>query len=401
MTDPVRSPLRVIFVINSLEGGGAERVLSTLLARFAADAPATLPFTFELALLDRKEIKYDVPQGVVVHQFDCGGALGASLRALHALIRRRRPDVVFSFLTRANFAAVVTKLRTGTPCIISERVNTTSHFAGTTLRARLSRGLVRLLYRRADRVVAVSQGVAQELSENYAVAADRLAVIHNPVDLDGLRAAARQPPAVALPDRFVVAVGRLTANKNHAMLLRAFAASGITADLVLLGEGECRSALEEDAAALGIAERVHFLGFVENPYAVIARAAAFVSASNAEGFPNATAEAMALGRPVLSTDCPSGPAELLDGAAPPGSGVVAASYGVLVPVGDEAAMAEGLRRLAAGAFEAYGDRGRARMETFRAELVAQRYAAIVDEVLRRARRPSAAATGGRRGGVDG
>lgn len=377
-------PLRVVFVINSLEGGGAERVLSIVLAEFARTLCGPFHMHLDLVLLDKAAQQYPIPSDIHCHVLDAGGSLPRSITRLTAKLRVLRPDLVVSFLTRANLAAVVAKFATGTGCIISERVNTTSHFAGHDWRNAIARWLVRVLYRRADRVVAVSRGVARDLVENHGQAADRIEVIPNPYDLEELERAAAQTPAIALPARFVVAVGRLTPDKNVEMLLRAFARAEGDTDLVVLGDGDRRADLEREAAQLGLADRVHFVGFVANPHAIMRQALALVSASNAEGFPNAAAEAMALGRPVILTDCPSGPGELLDGSAPAGRGIVLAPYGVLTPIGDELAMADALRLVGTAALDRYGDVAKQRMRTFRAATIAERYAVTIDAVARAA-----------------
>lgn len=377
--------LRIVFVINSLEGGGAERVISIILGEFSRTFCSQFCMHVDLILLDEAPRQYPIPSDIHCHVLDARGSLPRSITRLTAKVRVLRPDLVVSFLTRANLAAVVAKIATGTRCIISERVNTTSHFAVRHWRNEIARWLVRVLYRRADRVVAVSRGVARDLVENHGLASNRIEVIPNPYNLEELEQAAAQAPAIGLPDRFIVAVGRLTSNKNVEMLLRAFARTGGDTDLVILGDGDRRAALEREAARLGLTGRVHFVGFVANPHAIMKRALAFVSASNAEGFPNAAAEAMALGRPVIMTDCPSGPAELLEGVAPAGSGVVRARYGVLTPVDDELAMADALRLVGTTELRLYGDIARQRMKTFRAAPIAERYALMVGAVARATR----------------
>lgn len=374
---------RIAFVINSLEGGGAERVASLLLAEFAGSLREEFGFDIHLVLLDDAPRKYPVPPTVTVHVLDARKSLLRSIFSVRRALRRIDADVCLSFLTRANISLILGCGRR--PCLISERVNTTSHFGGSGLHDRLGKFLVRLLYPRADRVIAVSEGVAEDLALRHGVRRDRLTIIHNPYDLVGiLRAAEEAPPPGVLPDGpFFVSVGRLTRNKNVPLLLDAYAASGVPQDLVILGEGEERAALKARADALGLGGRVRFPGFLANPYPVVVRADAFVSASDAEGFPNAAAEAMALGRPVVMTDCPSGPSELLVGRAPQGAGLVRAQHGLLTPPGDRDALVEAMRALCDPTLRAeLGACAMARMRNFRLVDIPRRYAETIMAAIR-------------------
>lgn len=335
-------PKRIFFVINSLEGGGAERVFSTLIEHLSRRLSARI----ELVLLDRYPEKYAIPADVPRHQLDCGQRFGTSIRELVKLVRREKPDLLFSFLTRSNCAAVIAGMIARCPVVISERVHTTSHF-GSGLGATVNKLIVRALYPRADRVVAASHGVADDLAANYAVPREKLAVIYNPMRHDDILARAAEPPPIPLPAETWLAIGRLKPNKNFPMLIEAFARSGVAGDLVILGEGPDREALTRLAAEHGVAARVHLPGHVENPYACLAAAAAYVSCSNAEGFPNALVEALIIGKPVAVTDCDSGPAEVLRGCtAPKVRHATEVEYGILVPTNDAGEMAAALRLLA-------------------------------------------------------
>ncbi len=377
-----RRKRRIAFVINSLDGGGAERVLSILLGRYAAAPDLLDGAELHLVLLDTTEERYPVPESVVTHRLGSSGGLVGSIRLLAAALRRIRPDASVSFLARSNCANVLASRRLGIPCVVCERINTTSHHRAG-LSGRINRAIIRLLYPRADLVLANSAGIRDDLAANYAVPRQRIGVIFNPFDLDAIGRLGAEAPSPALARPYMLGVGRLTRNKNFALLIRAFAAAGVPGGLVLLGQGEDRDMLARLGAEAGLGGRLHLPGFVSNPYPLVRAASAFVSPSNAEGFPNAVAEAMALGVPVISTDCPSGPSELLEGTAPPGAGVVQAKHGILVPVEDAAAMTEAIRAVQApGLAKHYSEAGRRRMEAFRADAIAAEFAAAIRGVLR-------------------
>jgi N-acetylgalactosamine-N,N'-diacetylbacillosaminyl-diphospho-undecaprenol 4-alpha-N-acetylgalactosaminyltransferase len=343
MTDKTRAR-KVLLVINSLEGGGAERVMCTLASTLAENEKH---WTVTLATLDRSEDIYPLSPRVARIRLGSGGRLHSGALALLQSMRQGRPDVILSFLARANCAAIVCSRLLRIPCIISERVHTTSHFSSGGFRD-MRKMMVRHLYPLADRVVAVSEGVGDDLVRNYGVSAGRVVTIHNPIDLDRIEQAAHAEPSIVLPPDCIVAVGRLVSNKNFSMLLRSYANANVGGALAILGEGPERSALTALAAKLGIADRVHMPGFAANPHAIVRQASFYVSASNAEGFPNAMLEAMCVGRPVVATDCDSGPSEILQDRA--GTGKVStpteAAYGILVPTNDEHAMSIGLRVMA-------------------------------------------------------
>ncbi len=195
----------------------------------------------------------------------------------------------------------------------------------------------RWAHRHADACIAVSAGVAEDVARLAGIGRDRIAVIHNPVELpaasdDGEGATVWGTDGA----RRVLTAGRLVPQKNHALLLEAFARllDSVEARLVILGEGPLRAALERRAAELGIAHAVSLPGFLLHPWPVYAAADLFVLSSDFEGFGNVLVEALACGLPVVSTDCPSGPREILDDGA----------FGTLVPCGDAAALAEAMRR---------------------------------------------------------
>lgn len=371
---------RVMFAINSLEGGGAERVMNTLLSH---SEPWRSGFDFSLALLDREARAYEPPDWLEVHQLDCRGSLPRSIAALHALQRRWRPDVTLSFLTRANVAAVISGALRGRPTAISERVNTSSHF-GSGIGAAVKGAMVRATYRHAARVIAVSEGVADELEASFGVPRRKLLTIENPLDVARVRSLAAEAPSIPTPERFLLGMGRLTPNKNFELLVRAYHRAGPPHPLLILGEGPEREKLLRLVRDLGLEGRVRLPGFVENPFPLLARADLYVLCSNAEGFPNSLVEAMAVGAPVVATNCASGPSEILaHRSRGEVRGLLEAEHGVLVPPDDVEAMAEALSRMQSEEFRAaMAARGRARAEDFRAETATARYWQVLTELVR-------------------
>ena len=374
----------VVFVINSLAGGGAERVMSTLLRASEEEQRET---DITLVLLDREPAAYEVPNWINVEQLDCRHDLGRSVLQLFQLLRRIEPDLVLSFLTRSNIAAVIACRVLGIPAVISERVNTSSHL-GRGMGAQVARWLVRHCYPLARRIIAVSPGVADDLAESFGVAREKLVVIANPIDLDNIRRQGREAPSIETGAPYIFAMGRLVPNKNFSMLIEAYARAGMSEDLLILGEGPERGNLLALVDRLGLRGRVHLPGFCANPFAVLQRAELFVLPSNAEGFPNSLLEAMALGIPVLSTNCLSGPAEVLAEMARddvPG-GVMQAAHGILVTTDHVEDMATGLRSMSdASVRQGYADKAAKRAGHFSVARAKNAYWNVINAELQHSR----------------
>ncbi len=275
---------------------------------------------------------------------DLGGRRAlASLPGLVRYLRRARPDALLSAQTHVNLIGLWAWRLAGRPCrlVISEH-STISAVAQNAPRGRERWRIpgARLFYPWADHVVAVSHGVAQDLCQVAGLRREMVRVIYNPIVSEDLAIKAAQPvdhpwfspggPPV------VLGVGRLTSAKDFSTLLHAFALlrRRRACRLVILGEGEGRTELEALRRRLGLEGEVALPGFVENPYAYMARAQLFVLSSRWEGLPSVLVEALACGVPVVATDCPSGPGEIL----------AQGRYGLLVPVGDARSLADAMEK---------------------------------------------------------
>lgn len=333
-------PRNIVFIINSLAAGGAEGALVDILG-YMKDHLA--PFTVHLVLLDAERERHSAPVWVKKHVLNADFGLVSSTVRLARLLKQLRPVLALSFLNRANCANVMVSKLLGYPCIISERVHTTSHF-GSQLTALVNKTIVRLTYPLADQVIAVSEGVKDDLLANFAVRGSKLRVIHNPVNIDRICKRAAEAPSINIPAPYIMGMGRLVPNKNFRLLIEAYRMSQIAENLVILGEGPERTALESLIIQYGLSGRVILPGHVNNPYPIIKMARFYVCSSNAEGFPNALIEAMALGCPVVSTDCDTGPLEIL---APKNrvrcKELTQAQYGILVPPDAPDMMAAAIR----------------------------------------------------------
>jgi glycosyltransferase involved in cell wall biosynthesis len=323
----------IAFFLPSVRGGGAQRVIVNLVQGITERGwPVDLVLTVaEGAFLDQ------LPPAVRLVDLRAGRLI-RSIGPLAGYLRRERPRVLVSSMSHANLIALwaARLARRRTPVIVTVH-NTMSQSAGQVGGGggALERRLLRAFYPWAAGVVAVSGGAADDLVRTSGLPRDRVRVVYNPVITPAILALARQPPdhswyALEAPP-VVLGVGRLTRQKDFSTLVRAFAEvrKHRAARLIILGEGEDRPVLEALTRQLGVAEDVALPGFRDNAMAYMARSAVFVLSSAWEGLPTVLIEALAAGTRVVSTDCPSGPREILQGGR----------LGALVPVGDAPALA--------------------------------------------------------------
>jgi glycosyltransferase involved in cell wall biosynthesis len=328
---PNRGP--IAFYLPTLTGGGAERVIVNL-ARGIHERG--LPVDLVVARTEG-ELVDQVPDGVRL--VDLGGRrVLRSLGALAGYLRRERPRALIASMSHANVVAIWAGRLAGQGTrVIATVHNTMSQSTPDQgrLAATLWPRLLRTFYPWADAVVAVSRGAADDLARSVGVPRERVHVVYNPVITPATWAQAQRAPEhpwfVPGGPPVVLGVGRLTRQKDFATLLRAFAdvRRCRTARLLILGEGEERSRLETLAAELGISDDVSLPGFRDDAVSCMAGSALFVLSSAWEGLPTVLIEALATGTPVVSTDCPSGPREILQEGR----------LGALVPVGDASALA--------------------------------------------------------------
>jgi glycosyltransferase involved in cell wall biosynthesis len=327
--------IRVMLLLSSLHGGGAERVAVHLLNRsdeslldvrmgllrrsgpFLPDADES---RIAVSPVGERFLKFEGHNSSFYrpHKLLAGGIL-APLNVAR-MMRDFRPHVVMSFLKGMSvitYAALKACGRQRPRWIAREGNNTfaviadeLSHPAAKALVTRVTSHC----YRAADCFLANSHHMAQGLEKDLALDPTRVRVIHNPIDLANVRQLSKESLPGHEGREFIVTAGRLEFQKGHDLLLRAFAASAAcrNLDLLILGRGTREAELKQLAAELGIGDRVHFRGFQENPWAWFSRAKLFVLPSRWEGFPSVVAEALACGVPALVTDCEFGPKEVVE-----------------------------------------------------------------------------------------
>ncbi|MBD5511126.1 MAG: glycosyltransferase family 4 protein [Lachnospiraceae bacterium] len=321
---------KIVIFCSSLARGGTERVAVNL-AEFMKNRGISVTIVTQY----RAKNEYALPDGVsrvfseITDDEAAGNRIGnffARCRKLRRIWKEQKPDCILSFIGKNNVMAVLTALFTKIPVVVSVRSEPKYENATHTMRF-----LAKTLFVGAAGIV-VQTKEAKKFFPVYL--RGRTVVLKNPLNPDFVR-----PRFTGERDGNIVAVGRVDSNKNHEMIIRAF--SRLTKEfpqsaLTIYGEGECRKGLQELADRLGISDRVSLPGAVTDVPEKIYKSSVFVLSSNIEGMPNALLEAMCLGIPVISTDCPcGGPGELIE------NGV----NGFLIAVGDEKALEDRLRLL--------------------------------------------------------
>ena len=336
LATPPRRQKRVAVYLPSLTGGGAERTFLVL-----AKGLARRGWTVDLVVADATgPLLSEVSPLVRLVGLEASRVL-TSVVPFARYLRQRHPDAVLTAMTHANLAAIAAVGISGidTRLVVTEHQHLSTYLAGpTTLLGRLSPLLIGVLYPRAAKVIAVSDGVAEDLAERTTLPRSSIEVEKNPIPIEELRALGAAPPPHAWFGKgqppVVLAVGRLTRQKDFGTLVRAFrqVRNSRKVRLMLLGEGEDRPMLEALVDRLDLADDIQIMGFLANPYPYYRAADLFALSSLWEGLPTVLLEAMAFGLPIVSTDCPSGPEEILEGGR----------LGALVPMKDPSALARAI-----------------------------------------------------------
>lgn len=323
---------KIALFISSLQKGGSERVMVNLAGYFQKQGYETI-----LVTQYKRENEYPLPQGVVRVFSEpepdkltgcCAGRIRnfiVRFKTLRSIWKEYKPDVILSFLGKNNLMAIATAAFLPAKVAVSVRGEPSMEYEG-----RLMRALAKRMFAYADGVILQTRRACGFFPK----AVQRKSVIlKNPINPAFIGKAEEQR------GNMIVAAGRLDENKNHAMLIHAFARiAGEYPEmrLVICGEGELRHKLEQLVSDKGLCGRVDLPGSIDNVAEMIGRARIFALTSNTEGMPNSVIEAMALGTPVISTDCPcGGPAEIIRNE----------ENGMLVPVGDAYALADAMRKI--------------------------------------------------------
>ena len=315
----------------SLSGGGAERVLLNLAEGFIASGHMV-----DLVLIHKEgEYLEQVPDGVNIIDLQAANNIHAMIK-FWGYVHKSRPDVVVSTLLPASQAAIIVQKFLKKKHRLFVRVDNTlsREMEDVSWRKYLR---VKWLYPLAQHFITVSNGVADDLESYLNIPRHKIHTIYNPMQIEAIQMQAKQAISHTWFDAevpLIITMGRLASQKNMELLIETVAAIRQQCEvrLMILGKGEQEDYLCSLVHRLQLDEVVEFLGFQPNPYAYLAQADLFVLPSLFEGFGNVIVEALACGVPVVSTDCPHGPAEILEQG----------KYGILVPPGDRNALGKAI-----------------------------------------------------------
>ncbi|ROR39166.1 glycosyltransferase [Caminibacter pacificus] len=293
--------MKISILIYSMASGGAERVVSLLLKHL------NQKYEIELVLMN-DTIFYEIPENVKITFLEKSNPTEPGLIKLLKLpflaykYSKIKSDISLSFMNRPNYINVLSKFfGKKSKIIISERaMPSKQHSLG--LQGKINRFLIKTFYKKADLVIANSKGNSYDLQKNFCV--KKIKTIYNPIEPKECQKTKNE--------KFMfVTIGRLDEGKNHALLIKALKESNLNANLLIIGDGPLRKELEDLSKSLNLKEKVKFLGIQKDVYRFLSKADCFVFSSNYEGFPNVLLEALNCSLPVISTDCKSGPREIL------------------------------------------------------------------------------------------
>ena len=338
ITSPTGGKPSLVAVILGLEGGGAENVFARLVAALRSEWDIRVVVfnpggPYERFLQER---------GIPIRLISQRQNRIRFIVALRKFIKSQAPDVVLSFLIYTNIATSLALRGTRIPLVMAEHTNYRLGLKGSRFRG-IKLALMKRAYRQGNAyaVTSISKEVSRMIRDDFSPKA-KVVTIANGLDLSLLESLAREPVPPEFQPVFqaqtIAVCGRLVPLKNHDMLLRVLATGGeLTkrAHLLILGQGPHQPDLQRLAEELGVSDRVHFCGFRKNPHAFVSKATLFAMTSDYEGYPGALAEAMFTNGCCVSTDCPTGPNEIIRNG----------ENGFLVPVAGEAELADAIERL--------------------------------------------------------
>lgn len=317
-------------------GGGAERMMINL-----ANGMADKGHTVDLIVV-RNHGPYKNLIDSNINIVTLGGKkVLFSIWGLTRYLKKEKPEILYSTLKHVNIAAILANKLSGnkTKTVIREACHLLTT-GNKQILQKIAYCLVPIFYKKADAIVAVSEGVAESIVEYCNIPFDRIHILPNPSVTNELIEKSKKLPKHPFFNnkntKVILGVGRLTYQKNFDHLIKAFSLlqkeSEQNIKLIILGDGEDRSMLEKLVRDLNLHESVSLPGFVDNPYSYMKKASLFVLSSRFEGSPNVLVEAMACGTPVISTDCPSGPKQILDDG----------KFGLLIPINDKKKLSDAM-----------------------------------------------------------
>lgn len=378
---------KLLFVIPSLGCGGAEKILIQLLAALNKDSYETELIVFQQRVLGCASFQVSLP----VTDLKKKGAYDTLklILKLTRAIKEKQPDLIISFITYANYLTLIAKIISGTttPIVVAEHGVVSK--IGTGLSGTIKKLIVRTVYPWATRVIAVSDGSRKELIQKFKLSEDKITVIPNGVDIKHINRLAQETVSHPWFNERIpifITIGRLSKVKNHKLLICAFSLLAQKGDyrLAIIGEGDQESNLQELAKFLRVESKVAFLGYQPNPYSYLKKASVFVLSSSWESFSLVIVEAMCLRVPVISTDCPFGPREIIDNKI----------NGILVKPHNAQSLAKAMYDLVSNdsLMKKYGENGFKKSQSFDLSIMVDKYISLVNSTMEHV--PNSAHTSG-------
>lgn len=385
-----REKFPVVFLINSLCEGGAERAMLTLSKEFLSQGHRVTILALS------KNNFYPIPQGVeMVYLSKMSDSLSGIVKMLympyHAwqlrnYVKKQKVMLVQSYLFRANFVNLISGLIGSTQIIQVVNRSVVSRFFSEGISGKINIFLMRHLYPNADMIIHISKQMKSDFNR-YFFTTKNEQVIYNPYDIEFVLNQSDdrvEDFTFESHKRYLITVGRLIPLKRFQDVIEALSRLDSDIELILLGDGVEQESLENRAIELNLKNRVHFLGQVENPFKYIAKSDIFISSSRVEGFPNVLLESMLCRTVVISSDCLSGPREILapqsNHAKRLSSGMELSEFGILYGVADVVGLIEAIRKLLADKRLSYGYEQKAfnRAKDFSVDVIASKYKKVLD-----------------------